>query len=139
MSAIIVNYNLVMKDAADPSTSTASGNLNGDRYSEIMPVQRSFMGSIVAVNVAGPVGNWILEGSNDYGPDEDSSDIDKVNSENLITNWVTHSSSTIGSTDDVCRITMSDIGARWGRLYWAHSGGTTGGVISNARVNVKGY
>ena len=40
MSAIIVNYELTMKDAADPSTSSASANLNGDRYSAIMPVQR---------------------------------------------------------------------------------------------------
>ena len=86
MSAIIVNYNLVMKDGADPSTASASANLNGDRYSEIMPVQRAFMGSIVAVNVAGPVGNWVLEGSNDFGMGDDLP-YDRVNSENLITNW----------------------------------------------------
>ena len=40
MSAIIIDYDIVMKDGADPSTSTASGNLNGDRYSVIMPVTR---------------------------------------------------------------------------------------------------
>ena len=31
MSAIIVNYELTMKDGADPSTSTAAAHLNGDR------------------------------------------------------------------------------------------------------------
>ena len=99
MSAIIVNYNIVMKDGADPSTSSVSANLNGDRFSEIMPVQRAFMGSIVAVNVAGPAGNWILEGSNDLGPAEDSSDIDKVNSQNLITNWGVISTTSLGATE----------------------------------------
>ena len=137
MSAIIVNYNLVMKDAADPSTSTASGNLNGDRYSEIMPVQRSFMGSIVAVNVAGPVGNWILEGSNDYGPDEDSSDIDKVNSENLITNWGVISTTSLGATETSKTISVSDIGCRWLRLKFDSTSGT--GNITDIQANFKGY
>ena len=36
MSAIITNYELVIKDGADPSTSTAAANLNADRYSEII-------------------------------------------------------------------------------------------------------
>ena len=137
MSAIIVNYDLVMKDAADPSTASASSNLNGDRYSEIMPVQRSFMGSIVAVNVAGPVGNWILEGSNDYGPDEDSSDIDKVNSQNLITNWGVISTTSLGATETSKIISVADIGCRWLRLKFDSTSGT--GAVSSARVNLKGY
>ena len=137
MSAIIVNYNLVMKDGANPSSSSASGNLNGDRYSAIMPVQRSFMGSIVAVNVAGPVGNWVLEGSNDAGPIEDSSDIDKVNSENLITNWGVISTTSLGATETSKIISVADIGCRWLRLKFDHSSGT--GNISDIRANFKGY
>ena len=46
MSAIITNYELTLKDGADPSTSTAAANLNADRYSEIIPLERSFMGEI---------------------------------------------------------------------------------------------
>ena len=112
MSAIVVNYNLVMKDAADPSTSSASANLNGDRYSAIMPVERGFMGSIVAVNVAGPVGNWVLEGSNDFGVGDDKS-LDRINSENLITNWGVISTTALGSTETSKIISVSDIGCRW--------------------------
>ena len=136
MSAIIVNYDLVMKDAADPSTSSASTNLNGDRYSEIMPVQRSFMGSIVAVNVAGPVGNWVLEGSNDFGIGDDLP-YDRVNSENLITNWGVISTTSLGSTETSKIISVSDIGCRWLRLKFDSTSGT--GNITDCRVNLKGY
>lgn len=136
MSAIITNYNLIMKDAADPSTSSASTNLNGDRYSAIMPVQRSFMGSIVAVNVAGPVGNWILEGSNDFGlPDDES--YDRVNSENLITNWGLISTTALGATETSKIISFSDIGCRWLRLKFDSTSGT--GNITDIRANFKGY
>ena len=136
MSAIITNYNLIMKDAADPSTSSASTNLNGDRYSAIMPVQRSFMGSIVAVNVAGPVGNWILEGSNDFGlPDDES--YDRVNSENLITNWGLISTTALGATETSKIISFSDIGCRWLRLKFDSTSGT--GNITDIRANYKGY
>lgn len=136
MSAIITNYNLVMKDAADPSTASASGNLNGDRFSEIMPVQRSFMGSIVAVNVAGPVGNYVLEGSNDFGIADDLP-YDRVNSENLITNWGVISTTALGSTETSKIISVSDIGCRWLRLKFDHSTGT--GNITDIRANFKGY
>ena len=136
MSAIIVNYDLVMKDAADPSTSSASTNLNGDRFSEIMPVQRSFMGSIVAVNVAGPVGNYVLEGSNDFGIADDLP-YDRVNSENLITNWGVISTTALGSTETSKIISVSDIGCRWLRLKFDHSTGT--GNITDIRANFKGY
>jgi len=136
MSAIIINYNLVMKDAADPSTSTASANLNGDRYSAIMPVQRSFMGSIVAVNVAGPVGNYILEGSNDFGIADDMP-YDRVNSENLITNWGVISTTALGSTETSKIISVADIGCRWLRLKFDSSTGT--GNITDIRANFKGY
>ena len=136
MSAIITNYNVVMKDAADPSTSSASANLNGDRYSVIMPVQRAFMGSIVAVNVAGPVGNWVLEGSNDFGlPDDES--YDRVNSENLITNWGVISTTSLGATETSKIISMSDIGCRWLRLKFDSTSGT--GAITDIRANFKGY
>ena len=136
MSAIIVNYDLVMKDAADPSTSSASTNLNGDRFSEIMPVQRSFMGSIVAVNVAGPVGNWVLEGSNDFGIGDDLP-YDRVNSENLITNWGVISTTSLGSTETSKIISVSDIGCRWLRLKFDSTSGT--GNITDIRANFKGY
>jgi hypothetical protein len=136
MSAIIVNYDLVMKDAADPSTSSASTNLNGDRYSEIMPVQRSFMGSIVAVNVAGPVGNWVLEGSNDFGIGDDLP-YDRVNSENLITNWGVISTTSLGATETSKIISVSDIGCRWLRLKFDSTSGT--GNITDIRANFKGY
>ena len=136
MSAIIVNYDLVMKDGADPSTASASANLNGDRYSEIMPVQRSFMGSIVAVNVAGPVGNWVLEGSNDFGIGDDLP-YDRVNSENLITNWGVISTTSLGSTETSKIISVSDIGCRWLRLKFDSTSGT--GAITDIRANFKGY
>ena len=136
MSAIIVNYDLVMKDGADPSTASASANLNGDRYSEIMPVQRSFMGSIVAVNVAGPVGNWVLEGSNDFGIGDDLP-YDRVNSENLITNWGVISTTSLGSTETSKIISVSDIGCRWLRLKFDSTSGT--GNITDIRANFKGY
>ncbi len=136
MSAIITNYNLVMKDAANPSTSSASSNLNGDRYSEIMPVQRSFMGSIVAINVAGPVGNWVLEGSNDFGMGDDLP-YDRVNSENLITNWGVISTTALGATETSKIISIADIGCRWLRLKFDSTSGT--GNITDIRANFKGY
>ena len=136
MSAIVVDYNLVMKDAADPSTSSASANLNGDRYSAIMPVERGFMGSIVAVNVAGPVGNWVLEGSNDFGVGDDKS-LDRINSENLITNWGVISTTALGSTETSKIISVSDIGCRWLRLKFDSTSGT--GNITDIRANFKGY
>ena len=138
MSAIIANYDLVMKNGADPSTSTATTSMSANAFSEIIPLERSFMGEIHVHFSAGRTGTFYMQFSNDHGVADDEG-VARVNSENLITNWVTHSNVAIGSTDDVCRITMSDIGARWGRLYWAHSGGSTGGVISSARINVKGY
>ena len=125
-----------MKDAANPSTSSASSNLNGDRYSEIMPVQRSFMGSIVAVNVAGPVGNWVLEGSNDFGMGDDLP-YDRVNSENLITNWGVISTTALGATETSKIISIADIGCRWLRLKFDSTSGT--GNITDIRANFKGY
>ena len=125
-----------MKDAANPSTSSASSNLNGDRYSEIMPVQRSFMGSIVAVNVAGPVGNWVLEGSNDFGIGDDLP-YDRVNSENLITNWGVISTTALGATETSKIISIADIGCRWLRLKFDSTSGT--GNITDIRANFKGY
>jgi len=138
MSAIIANYDLVMKNGADPSTSTATTSMSASAFSEIIPLERSFMGEIHVHFSAGRTGTFYMQVSNDEGSADDEG-VARINSENVVTNWVTHSNVVIGSTDDVCRITMSDIGARWGRLYWAHSGGSTGGVISSVRINVKGY
>ena len=36
MSAIVANYEVVIKDDANPSTGVAAANLNADRYSEII-------------------------------------------------------------------------------------------------------
>ena len=136
MSAIIVDYEIVMKDGADPSTSTAAANLNADRYSEIMPVTRAFMGEILLHWVAGPVGVMKLQVSNDVGAFDDEG-VERINSKNVITNWVTHTTTAIGATDATYRIALSDIGAKWRRLFFDRSTGT--GAISSCRVNLKGY
>lgn len=136
MSAIIANYELIMKDGANPSTSTASTDLNADRYSEIIPLERSFMGEIQMHFAAGPVGNMIFQVSNDIGAPDDAG-VDRINSNNIVTNWVTHTTTAIGSTETTYRLALSDIGARWGRLFWDSTSGT--GAVSSARVNLKGY
>ena len=136
MSAIIIDYDIVMKDGADPSTSTAAANLNGDRYSVIMPVTRAFMGDIHLHWVAGPVGVMKLQVSNDPGAFDDEG-VARINENNIITNWVTHTTTAVGSTDTTYRIALSDIGARWGRLFFDRSTGT--GAISSVRANFKGY
>ena len=136
MSAIITNYDLVMKDAADPSTSTAAANLDADRYSEIIPLERSFMGEIHMHFVAGAAGNMIFQVSNDFGVGDDEG-VNRINSNNIITNWVTHTTTAVGSTDTTYRIALSDIGARWGRLFWDSTSGT--GNTSSFRASFKGY
>ena len=136
MSAIIANYDLTLKDGADPSTSTAAANLNADRYSEIIPLERSFMGEIHMHFVAGAAGNMIFQVSNDFGVGDDEG-VDRINSNNIITNWVTHTTTAVGSTETSYRLALSDIGARWGRVFWDSTSGT--GAVSNARVNLKGY
>jgi len=136
MSAIIANYELTIKDGSDPSTSTAAANLNADRYSEIIPLERSFMGEIHIHFAAGPVGNMIFQVSNDFGAGDDSG-VDRINSNNIITNWVTHTTTAVGSTETSYRLALSDIGARWGRVFWDSTSGT--GAVSSARVNLKGY
>jgi len=136
MSAIITNYDIVMKDGANPSTSTASGNLNGDRYSEIMPVARAFMGDIHCHWVAGPVGLMKLQVSNDFGVGDDEG-VSRVNDSNLVTNWITISTATIGATDTDARFGMADIGYRWVRLFWDSTSGT--GNTSSFRASFKGY
>ena len=136
MSAIITDYEIVMKDGADPSTSTAAANLDADRYSEIIPLERSFMGEIHMHFVAGAAGNMIFQVSNDFGVGDDEG-VNRINSNNIITNWVTHTTTAVGSTDTTYRIALSDIGARWGRLFWDSTSGT--GTISSCRANFKGY
>ena len=131
MSAIITSYDIVMKDGADPSTSTASGNLNGDRYSVIMPVTRAFMGELHLHWVAGPVGKMIVQVSND---DEG---INRINSNNIVTNWIEQNSGTISGTDSSVRFALSDIGYRWVRIFWDSTSGT--GNISSFRASFKGY
>tara|TARA_R100001594_G_C3835033_1_gene214297 strand:- start:44 stop:454 length:411 start_codon:yes stop_codon:yes gene_type:complete len=136
MSAIITNYEIVMKDGSNPSTSTAAANLNADRYSEIMPVTRAFMGEIHVIFDAGPVGVMKLQVSNDEGALDDEG-VARINSNNIVTNWLNVSTSTIGSTDDHARFTMADIGYRWVRLFWDSTSGT--GNITSARASFKGY
>ena len=105
MSAIITDYEIVMKDGADPSTSTAVTNLNADAYSIIMPVTRAFMGEIQLHWVAGPVGVMKLQVSNDFGVGDDEG-VNRINSNNIITNWVTHTTTAVGSTDTTYRIAL---------------------------------
>ena len=136
MSAIIIDYDIVMKDGADPSTSTASGNLNADRYSVIMPVTRAFMGDIHLHWVAGPVGVMKLQVSNDEGALDDEG-IARINSNNIVTNWITLSTSTIAATDSYARFGMADIGYRFVRLFFDSTSGT--GNISSFRASFKGY
>ena len=83
MSAIIANYELVLKDAADPSTSTAAANLNADRYSEIIPLERAFVGDIQLNFVAGAAGTLYFQVSQDFGVGDDSG-VERINSENII-------------------------------------------------------
>ena len=136
MSAIIVNYELTLKDAADPSTSTAAANLNADRYSDIMPVTRAFMGEVLLHWVAGPVGVMKLQVSNDVGAFDDAGG-NRINSNNVITNWITMSTATIGATDSSARFHLTDIGCRWVRLWWDSTSGT--GNTSSFRASFKGY
>ena len=136
MSAIITNYEIVMKDGSNPSTSTASGNLNADRYSEIMPVTRAFMGDIQLHWVAGPVGVMKVQVSNDPGAFDDEG-VERINSNNVITNWIDLTTSTLGATATNVRFALSDIGYRWVRLFWDSTSGT--GNISSFRASFKGY
>ena len=136
MSAIIANYEVVIKDAADPSTSTAAANLSADRYSEIIPLERAFVGEIQMQFVAGPAGNMIFQVSNDVGAADDQG-VARINSNNLITNWVNHTTTAVGSTETSYRIALTDIGYRWGRLFFDRSTGT--GAISSCRANIKGW
>lgn len=136
MSAIIANYEVVIKDAADPSTSTAAANLSADRYSEIIPLERAFVGEIQMQFVAGPAGNMIFQVSNDVGAADDQG-VARINSNNLITNWVNHTTTAVGSTETSYRIGLADIGYRWGRLFWDYSSGT--GTVSSCRANIKGW
>ena len=136
MSAIIANYELTLKDGSNPSTSTAAANLNGDRYSELIPLERAFMGAVQLNFVAGASGTLDFQVSQDFGVGDDEG-VERINSENLITNWVSVSTQVIGSTQTQAIIQLSDIGSRWGRVKFSHSTGT--GVISSFRANFKGY
>jgi len=136
MSAIIANYELTIKDGSDPSTSTAAANLNADRYSEIIPLERSFMGEIHMHFAAGPAGNMIFQVSNDAGALDDAG-VARINENNIITNWVAHTTTAVGATDTTYRIALSDIGYKWGRLFFDRSTGT--GAISSCRANIKGW
>mgnify|MGYP003146011031 CR=1 FL=1 len=138
MSTITKNFPIVFKDGADPSTSTATTSMGAAAFSEVFPLQRSFMGEIHIFFSAGRVGTFFMQYSLDEGSSDDEG-VERINSNNVVTNWQTHSSVSIGSTDDVCRISLADIGAKWGRVYWAYSSGSTGGVISSSRANLKGF
>tara|TARA_R100001132_G_C3251291_1_gene78365 strand:+ start:186 stop:605 length:420 start_codon:yes stop_codon:yes gene_type:complete len=139
MSAIIANYALTMKDAADPSTSTSTTDMSADSWSEIIPLERAFVGEIHLHFTAGRSGNLYMQVSNDFGVGDDRG-VERINSENLITNWVNQQAAVaVGATDTNARIALNDIGARWGRVYWDQTGGSTGGVISSSRANIKGW
>ena len=136
MSAIIIDYDIEMKNGADPSTSTAVTNLNADAYSIIMPVTRAFMGEIQLHWVAGPVGVMKVQVSNDVGAFDDEG-VNRINSKNIVTNWITMSTATIGATDSSARFHLTDIGCRWVRLWWDSTSGT--GNTSSFRASFKGY
>ena len=136
MSAIIVNYELTLKDGSDPSTSTAAANLDADRYSEIIPLERAFMGAVQLNFVAGASGTLDFQVSQDFGVGDDKG-VERINSENLITNWVSVSTQVIGSTQTQAIIQLSDIGSRWGRLFYDSTSGT--GNVTSCRANFKGY
>ena len=136
MSAIVANYEVVIKDDANPSTGVAAANLNADRYSEIIPLERAFVGDISMLFAAGPVGNMIFQVSNDFGAPYDEG-VGRVNSNNIITNWVAHTTTAVGSTETFYRIALTDIGYKWGRLFWDSTSGT--GAISSCRANIKGW
>ena len=136
MSAIIIDYDIEMKNGSDPSTSTAVTNLNADAYSIIMPVTRAFMGEIQLHWVAGPVGVMKVQVSNDEGAFDDAG-VARINSNNIVTNWIIHSQTNIASTDSSVRYGLSDIGYRWIRLFWDSTSGT--GNISSFRASFKGY
>ena len=136
MSAIIANYDLTFKDAANPSTGTATTAMSASAWSEIIPLERSFMGEIHMIFAAGPAGNMIFQVSNDEGAIDDAG-VARINENNIITNWVTHTTTSIAATDASYRIALSDIGVRWGRLFFDRSTGT--GAVSSCRANFKGY
>ena len=136
MSAIIANFEVVMLDGRNPSTSTAAANLNADRYSEVLPIERAFMGAVQLKFVAGAAGTLHFQVSQDFGVGDDEG-LTRINSEHLVTNWVTVSTQAVGATDTGAVIQLSDIGSRWGRVKFSHSTGT--GVISSFRANFKGY
>ena len=117
MSAIIANYEVEIKDGSNPSTSTAAANLNADRYSEIIPLERAFVGEIHMIFAAGPAGNMIFQVSNDAGALDDAG-VARINENNIITNWVAHTTTAVGATDTTYRIALSDIGYKWGRLFF---------------------
>ena len=73
---------------------------------------------------------------NDEGALDDEG-VGRLNSQNIVTNWLTHTTTAITGTDNSYRIALSDIGARWGRIFFDRSSGT--GAVSSARVNLKGY
>ena len=85
---------------------------------------------------AGPAGNMIFQVSNDEGSADDEG-VARINSNNLITNWVDHTTTAVGSTETSYRIGLTDIGYKWGRLFFDRSTGT--GAISSCRANIKGW
>jgi hypothetical protein len=138
MSAIIVNYSIDFKDAADPSTSSVANNLNGDRYSVVMPTPRAFMGAIVINTASGTAaGKFFIQASNDFVMSDDAADINRVNSENLVTNWATIEERSVGSADVDNLFQLGDIGYRWVRVFYDSTSGTAN--ITSARANFKGY
>ena len=136
MSSIIANYDLTFKDATDPSTGTATTAMSASAWSEIIPLERSFMGEIHVFFSAGRTGTFYMQYSNDFGVGDDEG-VTRINSENLITNWGVISTTALGCTETSKIISVSDIGCRWLRLKFDSSTGT--GNITDIRANFKGY
>ena len=70
------------------------------------------MGEIHMHFAAGPTGNMIFQVSNDEGSADDEG-VTRINENDIVTKWVTHTTTAIGATDATYRIALSDIGARW--------------------------
>ena len=87
MSAIIANYDLTFKDNINPSTGRATTAMSASAWSEIITLERSFMGEIHIHFAAGPVGNMIFQVSNDEGSADDEG-VARINSNNLINNII---------------------------------------------------
>jgi hypothetical protein len=92
--------------------------------------------SLLTLLAGTAAGKFFIQASNDFGLPDDESD-DRVNSENLITNWATIEERSVGSTDVDNLFQLSEIGYRWVRVFYDSTSGTA--TINSFRANFKGY